>query len=241
MSTNILFTHSNSPLVNQATVSLAENVKKHRKRLGLSQAALGREIGVRQNTIQAIEKGETKRTRYLVQLADVFGVEPAELDPTVKSSEKNRPSAASDKVMSQLQRTTGITSGIRDFPIQTSAEGGRGALIVTTEPVEYLVRPDPLANVKDSYGIIVSGDSMVPAFEAGDVALVHPHLPPLPETDIILYKEEADGQVEATIKRLVKVTSTAWVLRQHNPKKEFLLPRSEWVRCHRVIGKYNRR
>jgi hypothetical protein len=58
--------------------------------------------------------------------------------------------------------------GDRDLPVFGTAQGGSGALIVSNEPVDWVVRPDPLLRVKDGYGMIVTGDSMDPALRARD-------------------------------------------------------------------------
>src|SRR5205085_12396009 len=106
-------------------------------------------------------------------------------------------------------------------------------------------RPTPLANVRGSYGLIVTGDSMEPEFWSGDIALVHPHLPPVAGAAYIFHAEDGSGEARAKIKHLLRVTATDWTLRQWNPppgeKRDFRLSRKEWPKCHRVIGKYSRR
>jgi len=137
-----------------------------------------------------------------------------------------------------------VELGRQDLPVYASVEGGAGIIVVTSDPVDYVRRPAPLANVREGYGIIVVGESMVPAFEPGDTVLIHPHLPPAPDTDVVLTRE-VDGEIRITVKRLLRVTSTHWHLRQWNPpgglKADFSLLRSEWQKCHRVVGKYSRR
>lgn len=135
--------------------------------------------------------------------------------------------------------------GARDFPIYAAAEGGKGHMIVTFEEIERVKRPAILEGVKNAYGLLVSGDSMKPAYRHGDMALVHPGLPPQRGEDVVLFDhpltELEDGQAEAIIKHLVGWTSTEWQLEQYNPPREWSELKANWPTCHRVVGSYKRR
>lgn len=52
----------------------AERIKSKREELGLSQAALGRKIGVSQQTIAGLESGRFSRTSHTFSLAEALGV-----------------------------------------------------------------------------------------------------------------------------------------------------------------------
>jgi phage repressor protein C with HTH and peptisase S24 domain len=131
--------------------------------------------------------------------------------------------------------------GEADLPVFGTAQGGRGALIVTDRAVDWVVRPAPLLRVRDGYGMIVAGDSMDPAARAGSTALVNPHLPPRPG-DVCIFRSHADdGAVNVCIKELVRFTDDAWHVKQYNPKKTFILKRSEWQVCHVTVGNYSGR
>ena len=82
---------------------------------------------------------------------------------------------------------------------------------------------------------------MSPAYEPGDMALVHPNLPPVRDKDVVLYHVPPGGESEAIIKRLVSFNDREWTLKQYNPGKEFTESRIEWAICHRVVGKYSAR
>jgi len=127
-----------------------------------------------------------------------------------------------------------------DLPVFGMAEGGRGALIITDEPVDRVVRPEPLLRVKEGYGIIVSGDSMSPAHKSGSTALVNPHLPPRPGDSCIFRSHAEDGTVHICIKELVRATKEEWIVKQYTPAKTFGLKRSLWQECHVVVGNFAR-
>jgi phage repressor protein C with HTH and peptisase S24 domain len=82
---------------------------------------------------------------------------------------------------------------------------------------------------------------MSPAYEQGDIALVHPGLPPRRGSDVVLSRTEADGTQHALIKHLIGWDEAHWKVRQYNPPKEFELPRSEWGKVQAVVGRYNGR
>lgn len=133
--------------------------------------------------------------------------------------------------------------GDRNFPIYAAAMGGDGHQIVTFDAIDYVKRPAILENVKGAYGLYIVGESMVPAYEPGDMALIHPHLPPAREKNVVLYHvpPSGSGEVEAIVKRLVRYNDREWHLKQYNPAAEFVESRADWKVCHRIVGRYEAR
>lgn len=129
--------------------------------------------------------------------------------------------------------------GDRDLPVYSSAEGGQGTMVVNTDPIEWVPRPWYLGNVRDGYAVLVVGDSMEPVFEAGDMAVVNPRLPPRKDKNVVLVSRESEGEFVATIKRLLGWTDKDWKLRQFNPRRDFTLSKKEWPKALRVVGKYD--
>lgn len=131
------------------------------------------------------------------------------------------------------------TFGNRDLPVFGTAQGGSGgALIMSNEAVDWVVRPAPLLRVRDGYGMIVTGDSMSPKIENGSTALVNPHLPPRNGDTCVFRSHQDDGTVLAIIKLLRRFNDDTWFVSQYHPKKDFTLKRSEWQVCHVTIGSY---
>jgi phage repressor protein C with HTH and peptisase S24 domain len=131
--------------------------------------------------------------------------------------------------------------GKRDLPVFGTAQGGEGAILLTNEAVDWVLRPDSLLRVKDGYGIIVTGDSMSPEHKSGSIALVNPHLPPHSGDSCIFRSHADDGAVRICIKELVRQTGDAWHVKQHTPPKSLTLKKSEWQICHVTVGNYFRR
>lgn len=180
----------------------------------------------------------------IVRYAVFFKVQPNWLefginaDPLASQKLKN-PSPAPEEPIENIITKVETPLGARDLPVFAAVEGGDGDLVVSTEPVDLVPRPWYLGEVKDGYGVIVTGESMYPAYEPGDTAIVNPRLPYLRGKVHIFTCESENSHFRASIKVLVKVTQTEWIVEQHNPPKQFALPRSIWTHARRVVGKYN--
>lgn len=132
--------------------------------------------------------------------------------------------------------------GERDLKVFAAVEGGAGQMVVSTDPIELVPRPWYMREVRDGYAVLVVGESMIPTFEPGDMAIVNPRLPPMRGKDVILVGDEQQGEFRASIKRLESWTASHWNLRQFNPprgeKHEFSWAKREWPKALRVVGKY---
>lgn len=233
-------------------MSLAENLKRIRKASGLSQGRLAEKAKVSQQLVSRLEAGTDLTTKKLPQLASALGVTVTDLDPAydidrvevVATVPIPLAPAKADAFVPIITPGADLV-GPRDFPIYAAAEGGQGHMIVTFEEIERVKRPAILEGVKNAYGLLVSGDSMKPAYRHGDMALVHPGLPPQRGEDVVLFDhpltELEDGQAEAIIKHLVGWTNTEWQLEQYNPPREWSELKANWPTCHRVVGSYKRR
>jgi len=225
--------------------TLGQRIKDRRTEMSLSQAALAKTVGMSQQGIVSIETGAVARPKKLPEIAAALGLDLRDLlDPSTASEGRAAESTKRREALGAFRPEITPGSelvGDRTFPIYGSAMGGNGQLIVDAHPIEFVKWPSILEGVRDSYGVRVVGDSMEPAYWQGDMALVHPHLPPERDTDVILFDAPPDGPTEAVIKRLVGYSATEWRLKQYNPPKEWTEYRVDWPVCHRVVGKYARR
>lgn len=211
-------------------------IKERREALGLSQHELGRRVGIRQQSIKAIEDGVTQRSRHLPRIASVLGLRIEDLDPDMRPEDAGEALVLPPSVELMTER---------DLPVYSSAEGGNGAMILSVDPIEYVGRPTPLVKVRDGYGLIIVGESMQPQLWPGDLALIHPHLPATPGSAYVFYSDDGHGVRTAVVKWLLRVSAADYTVRQWNPPEgeaaEFRLDRARWTKCHRVIGVYGRR
>lgn len=207
--------------------SIAENVRRLREAKEWSQEDLARESRTSQTTIYNIESGETLRSKFLPRIAAALGVALATIDEELQPGANDTP----------IPRAALV--GDVDLPVYASAEGGEGQIIISTDIVDRVRRPTPLLHVREGYGVIITGVSMVPAFRPGEIALVHPMLPPRIEDAVIIYDRE---RARSSIKEYRGETPALWRLRRYQPKEEdFSLKRIDWPTVHTVVGKYSRR
>jgi phage repressor protein C with HTH and peptisase S24 domain len=210
-------------------------IRDAREKKGWSQARLGQEVAallglpkpIKQQSIDAIEQGRTLKSRYQNEIFQVLELgEPLSFRPVQNSAVTNA-------------QVTDYRNGA--LPVHAATEGGRGSMVLSTDPIAYVSLPDLIAKPEDGYGIIVVGTSMMREFNPGDTALVHKKLPPVPGEACVFYADDGHGAVVATIKTFLKATHTHWHVEQSNPKRKFTLLRKDWQTCHRVVGKYSRR
>jgi phage repressor protein C with HTH and peptisase S24 domain len=210
-----------------------EIIREAREKRDWSQRELGNRVGISQVAVKKIEAGDTLHSKFLPKIAQVLDLDLSELDRSLSGRPQN---LGFEKPF--------ITDGRPDFPVYSSAEGGPGEIIRSSDPVDFIPRPTDLAHVRDAYGLLITGNSMAPEYKSGETATVEPHLPVVPD-EVYIFYAELNGEARATIKHLRRATSDRWLVMQHNPPEgmdnNFELPRREWSIAHRVTGKRTRR
>lgn len=221
--------------------SLGQRIRYARQQRQLSQASVAEAFDITRNAVSLWENDSTApESEKLPRLARLLEVDLGWLmEAAGAPPDEVREAPARGRRRPMIPRSQLV--GERDLPIYAAAMGGSGHLIISFDPVDWTRRPAALEHVRDGYGILVVGDSMVPAYQPGDIALVHPLLAPAAETDVVLYRVPPIEEAEAMIKRLVTWTERSWKLRQYHPPREFQEPKSAWHVCHRVVGRYNSR
>lgn len=206
---------------------IGELIRERREARGWSQEELARRAGTSQQNIGRLESGKVQHSRYLDKILSVLGSDIAKA--VAQTAE------AGDVIPQEL------LVGDKGMPLYAAAEGGNGAVIINFDPVDYLKWPAPLINIREGFGVLVVEESMVPAFEPGDIALVNPRLPPRKGKNCVLLGLETSSRVRALIKRYESQNDTLWRVKQWNPEEAFTLPKAEWPRCYSVVGKYDAR
>jgi transcriptional regulator with XRE-family HTH domain len=213
--------------------TIGENVRRLREAAGMSQDDLATAAKTTQSTIDRIEREEVANSRFLPRIAGALRVSLAELDETYSNLPDNPQRPALAPVADGY--------GPRDFQVYSAAEGGAGEIYRSADPIDWWPRPIEVLQVKGAYGMYVVGESMVPEFKPGHVAVVNPNLPHIAGKAYIFYGETEPGQVRATLKELRRHTEDHWYVRQHNPppgqKQDFSLSRKIWREAHRIVGR----
>jgi phage repressor protein C with HTH and peptisase S24 domain len=107
------------------------------------------------------------------------------------------------------------------------------------EVLEYVSR-DPGLRDPHAYVVTCVGDSMVPRFRPRERLTISPQAPVSIGDDVVVQLKGQVGEDEriklALVKELVRRTGTAIVLRQHNPPREFEVPKARVHSIHKVMS-----
>lgn len=206
---------------------IGDLIRERREARGWSQDELAKRSGTSQQNIGRIESGKVQHSRYIEPILKVLG---SDINRAVQQT------AEAGDIIPQ-----GLLVGDKGMPLYAQAEGGDGAIIINFDPVDYLKWPAPLINIREGFGVLVTEESMFPAFEPGDIALVNPRLPPRRGKNCVLLGPETSTKVRALIKRYQSQADGAWRVSQWNPQEDFTLSMVDWPRCYSVVGKYDAR
>lgn len=216
-----------SDMAETTETKIGDLIREAREARGWSQEMLAEKSGTTQQTLGRIELGRIQHSRALPQILQALGLTPGKaISLTAEPG---------DIIPAEL------LVGDKGMPIYASTEGGDGAIIINFDPVDYVKWPAPLIHVKEGFGVIVSEESMFPAYEPGDVALVNPRAQPRRDQDCVLLSPESGSKIRSLIKRFKGQSPSVWRVSQWNPNEDFELSKSEWPRCWLVTGRYNSR
>ncbi|WP_081158278.1 S24 family peptidase [Ensifer aridi] len=109
----------------------------------------------------------------------------------------------------------------KKIPVFGQAVGGvDGEFIMNGDVLYEVMAPPILAEVSGAYAVSVSGDSMSPRYEDGEICFVDPTRP-VRRGDYVIaqIRLEEDGAPLAYVKRFVRHNTSELVLEQFNPPK----------------------
>jgi transcriptional regulator with XRE-family HTH domain len=234
-----------------------KRLRELRTQRGWTQQELARRAKVKQQTVAKIESGRTLRSRHLHALAVALGVPIGELDPiqAVPDEEPGSPQKGGndqdllgdatwffDDPVPLLTREVTERKTIV-IPVFATFFAGNTQVRLRHAPIDYIDQPEPLRGAAPyGYALYLSEDTMVPAYEPGDLVLVHPKLPPLIGTDCVLHLRSTPGHLPrpTLVRRLTGQDEESWRARTWNPPQEALWSKEEW-QADRVVGVYRRR
>jgi transcriptional regulator with XRE-family HTH domain len=225
--------------------SVGERIKRLRELKGLSQAALAEMVGTSQQTIDRIERAETIRSSFVPEILAALGVARDGRPPTAEelAADLNAKVLADvlgkvDQVNQELGPAPTYVAP-NEMPVQLLEEL-RG-FIMTDEPIQTIARPAPLLKVKGAYAFIANTNLMLPALKRGELALVHPHLPPRLGDDVVLRQAGSPNRVQlGTLLSDPGVDGDWHVAQWGQPEgaREMQFSREAFPRAHVIFGKF---
>lgn len=200
---------------------IAENIKRLRNSHNLTQAELGEIAGVTDKAVSTWEKGEKiPRMGAIQKMADYFGVSKSNIIEDDIPIMKSNISYVIDNNM------------IHPIPVFESVSAGFGAY-ASSDIVDYIpvVIKNPY-DVDDTIAIKVTGDSMYPKIEDGDIIVVRRQTS-VDSGDIAVVLLDGD---EGLVKKVVY--GSTWIeLHSINPEYKTKRFDDAEVQRLRVVGK----
>ena len=111
----------------------------------------------------------------------------------------------------------------------------RGPSGCNEQQTGWAERTPGLAHRRDVFGLVVTGNCMMPHYRNGDIAYVEPRRPAVGDIAIIEFKEWAGGHPRRIIKRLVGLTPAIVTCAMYDPPGQITIERSRVRRMYRVI------
>jgi phage repressor protein C with HTH and peptisase S24 domain len=211
-----------------APSTVGERIRAVRLERGISQAMLGYLVGVRQQSIDQLERGRAQGTRYMVAIAKALRVNPNWLADGAGSRDLESGAAAislpeNPPIAEVLPQARPADYGGRNLPIYGAGQGGAEGFINTdtSAAVDWTYTPPELSGVKGAFGLYVDGDSMTDmGLPEGTLVHVHPHRRPKPGQYCVAVKNGGG----TFVKKYIATRAGKLVLAQSNPKREFEIP-----------------
>ncbi|MDB5652938.1 MAG: helix-turn-helix family protein [Tardiphaga sp.] len=232
---------------NAAAARLGTLIREKREEAGLSQADLATLAKSSQQTIDRIERGETKHSRAFPRLLAALKIESDTTFSELAINEarlEEEVAAATSQRFPEFVPSPGMGGLDQDEPghlkvYSLDPYDGRRYLFVPSA-VDYVSRPEPLRRVRRGYAMLVPDDTNYPTLRAGDTLLVNPHIPVRADNEAVLSQivkeEKATYSLIATI---VAVDAETYTVR-HGSGEPYSLRKADWDFANVVVGKFNR-
>jgi len=183
---------------NYGMSTFGERLKQARKAKGLSQAALGKLVGVKQATISEAE-AEAKGSSKSGLMAEVLGVSPAWLiDGKPPMYESTVQQVAAPYTQEPPNITTGNT--ISMVPLISWVQAGEWSEVTDYLADDWIMIGTTYKARRRTFALIVEGESMLPKFPEGVTIIVEPDEAYGNGSYVIVRQ---NGDKEATFKQLV--------------------------------------
>lgn len=238
-------------------MELKDRLKKARKYAGLTQKEIESRIkGLKQSSYSELERGESKSSTKLIELATLFQVDPVWLatgdgemltkpspsDLMQKIKEIENGGARDSSIAPKGTVNAPMADVSDEVPILSWVAAGSWSnveAVTFDDAIGKVSRPKNLS--KNGFALIVRGESMLPKFDPDDIIYVEPQtgLFALKNNDLVVV--QCNGDTEATFKQLVMgEKSDEMYLRPLNPDwpEQKMMPMGDCNLVGKVIGKY---
>lgn len=206
-------------------------IDEHRLKVSRWAAKAGLSEGTIRNYLTGRSSTLTQAT--IDALAEAVGVTASAIFP---SQEKRRRGKAPQAAALTFMAKSPGSLGVKDLPVVgTVRAASRGTGFTRTSGV-VTERPAFLKGIRSAYALRLHDPSMSPAFEPGWLLYVDPTEAVKPGDNVVIQRDGA-----MMIRRLVKKTKDAVIVRQFSPRADTRLSAEELTALHCVAGVRYRR
>ena len=219
---------------------MGQRLKDARIRAGFTSAAAAAEaMKIPQSTYRAHENGQNEFNIEDAQRYAAFFKESDVYLLTGKQALING-DLSTPKIMDSPNAVLrgNVRNEGQSIPVFGRAVGGvDGEFEMNGSLMGHIPAPPHIANVKKAYAVSISGDSMSPRFEDGEICFVDPDRRVKKGDYVIVQVQlEENGPLLAFVKRFCRRNVEELVLEQLNPVKEIRFPEQTVHSVHFISG-----
>ncbi|UXM96181.1 XRE family transcriptional regulator [Bartonella sp. HY329] len=212
---------------------LRQIIAQRLQALNIGAVEAATKVGLEKGYIRDFLSGRKKsfRNDKFAQLAQALELDIAELMEASTPEHATRMIAEKPnaKILGPVKLATN-----RKIPIYGQAVAGiNGEFMLNGNILYEVLCPPQLADVQNAYGVVVSGDSMSPRYEDGEVVFLNPQRR-VKQNDYVVAQIQMDefSTPHAFVKRFVRHNAQELVLSQFNPPMELKFPHARVVSVH---------
>lgn len=221
-----------SRMTNRAK-EIGERIKIAREIAGISQKSLGDHVGTSRNAVSRWESGDASpASERFPAIAEHLGttVEWLMMGNGEREAHAPRQEPANASIVDLPRGNEGL------LPVYGQAVAGvEGQFPMNGNILFWVVAPPQIARIDGAYAVGISGDSMFPRYEDGEIAFVNPSRR-VKKGDYVVAQVQIDEHEtpQAYVKRFVRHNDEELVLAQFNPAKELTFDHSKVVSVHYI-------
>lgn len=221
---------------------MGERLRKARIKAGYKYAsAAAKALGVTESTYRAHENGQNE-----------FGIDEAEIyakrfnvsalwlltekEALPVNGNGNRGIVSPNMDLPNARIGDKVEGLGRKIPVYGQAVGGvDGEFLMNGSILYEVMAPPVLSHISGAYAVSISGDSMYPRYEDGEIAFVDPKRR-VRKGDYVIaqIRLEEEGAIHAYVKKFVRHNAIELVLEQFNPAKELRFSSAHVVSVHYI-------
>ena len=218
----IMAEERNETLIDKLMSAKGEEIKEAREKLGISQAELASRAGTNQQTIDRLERGLTRQSKYMPEIRTVLGLPSPvqEEESLVRFSAKY---SAGYGVRAQIAEDHRDQEKMPVFTMEFGEEAGKATWIINSGPAFFLPRGYPVQESLGAYGVVVPDERMHPVLKKGEIAIVDPDAVNEPLSEVFMIHGMPDGRTAGML-----CTWTGFENRQPRSEGDLLVKIKFW-------------